>query len=73
MIDTVDLADRLGHKPTELSGGRQQRVACARAQMSRPDIVFADQHTGDLDSRSWAELRGLLRHSVEEFGQTIVM
>ena len=73
VIDTVDLADRLGHKPTELSGGQQQRVACARALISRPDIIFADEPTGNLDSRSSAEVLGFLRHSVEEFGQTIVM
>ena len=73
VIDTVDLGNRLGHKPTELSGGQQQRVACARALISRPDIVFADEPTGNLDSRSSAEVLGFLRHSVDEFGQTIVM
>ena len=73
VIDTVDLGSRLGHKPTELSGGQQQRVACARALISRPDIVFADEPTGNLDSRSSAEVLGFLRHSVDEFGQTIVM
>ena len=73
VVDTVDLGSRLGHKPTELSGGQQQRVACARALISRPDIVFADEPTGNLDSRSSAEVLGFLRHSVDEFGQTIVM
>lgn len=73
VIDTVGLRDRLGHKPAELSGGQQQRVACARALASRPDIVFADEPTGNLDSRSGAEVLGFLRRSVDEFGQTIVM
>ncbi|MGV1004765.1 MAG: ABC transporter ATP-binding protein [Candidatus Nanopelagicales bacterium] len=73
IIDTVGLRDRLGHKPSELSGGQQQRVACARALASRPDIVFADEPTGNLDSRSGAEVLGFLRRSVDEFGQTIVM
>ncbi len=73
VIDTVDLASRLRHKPTELSGGQQQRVACARALISRPDIIFADEPTGNLDSRSSAEVLGFLRRSVDEFGQTIVM
>jgi putative ABC transport system ATP-binding protein len=73
VIDTVDLRDRLAHKPTELSGGQQQRVACARALASRPSIIFADEPTGNLDSRSGAEVLGLLRRSVREMGQTIVM
>jgi putative ABC transport system ATP-binding protein len=73
VISTVGLGDRLGHKPNELSGGQQQRVACARALASRPDIVFADEPTGNLDSRSGAEVLGFLRRSVSEFGQTIVM
>ncbi|MGH8774440.1 MAG: ABC transporter ATP-binding protein [Jiangellaceae bacterium] len=73
VISTVGLGDRLGHKPSELSGGQQQRVACARALASRPDIVFADEPTGNLDSRSGAEVLGFLRRSVREFGQTIVM
>lgn len=73
IIDTVGLRDRLSHKPTELSGGQQQRVACARALVSKPDIVFADEPTGNLDSHSGAEVLGFLRRSVDEFGQTIVM
>jgi putative ABC transport system ATP-binding protein len=73
VIDTVDLGDRLHHKPNELSGGQQQRVAVARALMSRPTIVFADEPTGNLDSHSGAEVLGLLRDSVKNHGQTIVM
>jgi putative ABC transport system ATP-binding protein len=73
VISTVGLGDRLRHKPNELSGGQQQRVACARALASRPDIVFADEPTGNLDSRSGAEVLSFLRRSVSEFGQTIVM
>ena len=73
VIDTVGLRDRLSHRPSELTGGQQQRVACARALASRPTIVFADEPTGNLDSRSGAEVLGFLRRSVDEFGQTIVM
>ncbi|MCH8612041.1 ABC transporter ATP-binding protein [Arsenicicoccus dermatophilus] len=73
VIETVGLRDRLRHKPSELSGGQQQRVACARALASRPEIIFADEPTGNLDSRSGAEILGFLRRSVDEFGQTIVM
>jgi putative ABC transport system ATP-binding protein len=73
VIDTVGLRDRLSHRPNELSGGQQQRVACARALVSRPEIVFADEPTGNLDSTSGAEVLGFLRRSVDEFGQTIVM
>ena len=73
VIDTVGLADRLDHRPNELSGGQQQRVAVARALAARPSIVFADEPTGNLDSRSGAEVLHLLRRSVDEFGQTVVM
>jgi putative ABC transport system ATP-binding protein len=73
VIDTIGLRDRLSHKPTELSGGQQQRVACARALASRPQIIFADEPTGNLDSRSGAEVLAFLRRSVSEMGQTVVM
>jgi putative ABC transport system ATP-binding protein len=73
VIGTVGLSDRLKHRPSELSGGQQQRVAIARALAGRPDIVFADEPTGNLDSRASAEVLGLLRRSVREFGQTVVM
>jgi putative ABC transport system ATP-binding protein len=73
VIDTVSLRDRLDHRPNQLSGGQQQRVAVARALASRPAIVFADEPTGNLDSRSGAEVLTLLRRSATEFGQTIVM
>ncbi|MEV6346364.1 ABC transporter ATP-binding protein [Actinoplanes sp. NPDC051851] len=73
VIDTVGLRDRLGHRPSQLSGGQQQRVACARALMGRPDVIFADEPTGNLDSRSGAEVLSFLRDSVREHGQTIVM
>ncbi|MET8630308.1 ABC transporter ATP-binding protein [Kitasatospora sp. NPDC004669] len=73
VIDTVGLSGRLKHRPTELSGGQQQRVACARALASRPEIVFADEPTGNLDSRAGAEILGFLRQSVDGLGQTIVM
>ncbi|NTW40009.1 MAG: ABC transporter ATP-binding protein, partial [Cellulomonadaceae bacterium] len=67
------LGDRLDHRPTELSGGQQQRVACARALVSRPSVVFADEPTGNLDSRSSGEVLDFLRHSVDEMGQSVVM
>jgi len=73
IIATVGLGDRLRHKPNELSGGQQQRVAVARALVSRPTIVFADEPTGNLDSRSGAEVLDLLRRSVRDHGQTVVM
>jgi len=73
VIDTTGLRDRLSHKPTELSGGQQQRVAGARALVSRPEIVFADEPTGNLDSRSSDELLKFLRGAVTDHGQTIVM
>jgi putative ABC transport system ATP-binding protein len=73
VITTVGLRDRLGHRPTELSGGQQQRVAVARALASRPEIIFADEPTGNLDSHSGAEVLGMLRASTKEIGQTIVM
>jgi putative ABC transport system ATP-binding protein len=73
VIDTIGLRDRLGHRPAQLSGGQQQRVACARALASRPDVVFADEPTGNLDSRSGADVLGFLRRSVTDFEQTIVM
>jgi len=73
VIATVGLGDRLGHRPSELSGGQQQRVAMARALVSRPAIVFADEPTGNLDSRGGAELLDFLRRAVDEMGQTIVM
>ena len=73
VIDTVKLRDRLDHRPNQLSGGQQQRVAVARALASRPTIVFADEPTGNLDSRSGAEVLTLLRSSVDDHGQTTVM
>jgi putative ABC transport system ATP-binding protein len=73
VIDTVGLRDRLSHRPSQLSGGQQQRVACARALVSRPEVIFADEPTGNLDSRSGAEVLSFLRNSVRDFGQTIVM
>ena len=73
VVDTMGLRDRLGHRPNELSGGQQQRVACARALASRPAIVFADEPTGNLDSRAGAEILGFLRRSVDEFGQSVVI
>ncbi|MGM1057705.1 ABC transporter ATP-binding protein [Saccharothrix sp. Mg75] len=73
IVDVLGLRDRLKHKPTELSGGQQQRVACARALVARPDVVFADEPTGNLDSRSGAEVLDFLRMSVRKLGQTVIM
>jgi putative ABC transport system ATP-binding protein len=73
VVSIVGLKDRLSHRPSELSGGQQQRVAVARALASRPEIVFADEPTGNLDSKSGAEVLAFLRRAVDEFGQTIVM
>jgi putative ABC transport system ATP-binding protein len=73
LVETVGIADRLTHRPAELSGGQQQRVAIARALASRPAVVFADEPTGNLDSAASEEVLGLLRRSVDEFGQTVIM
>jgi putative ABC transport system ATP-binding protein len=73
LLDTVSLADRRTHRPSELSGGQQQRVAIARALMTKPAVVFADEPTGNLDSKSGADVLGLLRRSVDDFQQTVVM
>ena len=73
LVETVGLSDRLTHRPAELSGGQQQRVAVARALMSRPAVVFADEPTGNLDSKSSEEVLGMLRQSVDDLGQSVVM
>ncbi len=73
VVDALNLRERLKHRPSELSGGQQQRVAAARALISRPNIVFADEPTGQLDSQSSAELLSFMRRAADEFGQTIVM
>jgi putative ABC transport system ATP-binding protein len=73
LVETVGLQDRLTHRPAELSGGEQQRVAVARALVSRPAVVFADEPTGNLDSRASEEVLRMLRRSVDELGQTVVM
>jgi putative ABC transport system ATP-binding protein len=73
LIRVLGIADRLDHRPSELSGGQQQRVAVARALIAKPEVVFADEPTGNLDSRSGAEVLGILRRSVRELGQTVVM
>ena len=73
VVKTVGLGDRLTHRPSELSGGQQQRVAVARALASRPSIIFADEPTGNLDSRSGSEILTFMRSAVSDLGQTIVM
>jgi putative ABC transport system ATP-binding protein len=73
LIQQLGIADRLSHKPRELSGGQQQRVACARALIAKPELIFADEPTGNLDSNASAELLAFLRQSVKELGQSIVM
>ena len=73
LIEAVGLGDRLNHRPSELSGGQQQRVAVARALVSKPSVVFADEPTGNLDSKSSDEVLALLRRAVDDFGQTVVM
>jgi putative ABC transport system ATP-binding protein len=73
VLAAVGLTDRIGHRPSELSGGQQQRVAVARALATRPELVLADEPTGNLDSRSGSEVLGLLRDSVDTLGQTVLM
>jgi putative ABC transport system ATP-binding protein len=73
VVTSLGLADRLAHRPSELSGGQQQRVACARALASKPAIIFGDEPTGNLDSRSSGEVMSILRNSVDQLGQTVVI
>jgi putative ABC transport system ATP-binding protein len=73
LVDTVGIRDRLAHRPAEMSGGQQQRVAVARALISRPSVVFADEPSGNLDSKASGDVLALLRHAVDDFGQTVVM
>lgn len=73
LVDTVGIRDRLSHRPAEMSGGQQQRVAVARALISRPSVVFADEPSGNLDSKASGDVLALLRHAVDDFGQTVVM
>jgi putative ABC transport system ATP-binding protein len=72
-VGQLGIDDRLGHRPNEMSGGQQQRVACARALINRPDLIFADEPTGNLDSNASAGMLAFLRRSVDELGQSIVM
>jgi putative ABC transport system ATP-binding protein len=73
VVDSLDIRDRLAHRPTELSGGQQQRVAAARAIVTRPDLIFADEPTGNLDSKAASEVLRILRHAVDALGQSVVM
>ncbi|MFI4985069.1 MAG: ABC transporter ATP-binding protein [Solirubrobacterales bacterium] len=73
LVDTVGIRDRLSHRPAEMSGGQQQRVAVARALVTRPSVVFADEPSGNLDSKASGDVLGLLRQAVDDFGQTVVM
>jgi putative ABC transport system ATP-binding protein len=73
LVETIGIRDRLSHRPAEMSGGQQQRVAVARALVSRPAVVFADEPTGNLDSKASGDVLELLRHAVDDFGQTVVM
>ncbi|HEX5307890.1 MAG TPA: ABC transporter ATP-binding protein [Solirubrobacteraceae bacterium] len=73
LVDTIGIRDRLRHRPAEMSGGQQQRVAVARALVSRPAVVFADEPTGNLDSKASGDVLDLLRHAVDDFDQTVVM
>jgi putative ABC transport system ATP-binding protein len=73
LVEALGIADRLAHRPSELSGGQRQRVACARALVNRPELIFADEPTGNLDSSASTEVLGFLRRSVDEHGQSIVM
>jgi putative ABC transport system ATP-binding protein len=72
-VDQLGIRDRLSHRPNELSGGQQQRVACARALIGRPDLIFADEPTGNLDSNASGQMLAFMKRSVTEFGQSIVM
>jgi putative ABC transport system ATP-binding protein len=73
ILDRLDLTDRLSHRPAQLSGGQQQRVACARALITRPEVIFADEPTGNLDSASGADVLAFLRDCVADLGQTVIM